>query len=57
MCRYIKNRGDLNLEKQRKKSSMRETKDTIITTREDHEKVKKDAIDDKVNSANFKEGR
>lgn len=36
---------------------MRETKDTIITTREDHEKVKKDAIDDKVNSANFKEGR
>lgn len=57
MCRYI-NRGNLNLEKQKKKSSMRKTKDTIITTREGHDQVKKkDAINDKVNSANFKEGR
>lgn len=47
---------NLSLEKQRKKSSRRETKDTIITMREVQELVKKMQSLTQANSANFKEG-
>lgn len=57
MCRYVKNRGNLSLDKQRKKSSRRETIDTIITMREGQELVKKMQSLTKANSANFKEER
>lgn len=57
MCRYVKNRGNLSLDKQRKKSSRRETKYTIITMREGQELVKKMQSLTQANSANFKEER
>lgn len=56
MCRYIKNRGDLSLEKQRKKSSMRETKDVIVT-RGGQELLKKMQSLTPANNAYFKEER
>lgn len=56
MCRYIKNRGDLSLEKQRKKSSMRETKDVIVT-RGGQELLKKTQSLTRANNAYFKEER
>lgn len=56
MCRYIKNRGDLSLEKQRKKSSMRETKDVIVT-RGAQELLKKMQSLTPANNAYFKEER
>lgn len=53
---YIKSREDLSmLEKQRKKSSMRETKDAVITIREDQEPVKMMPSMTQAQSANLKE--